>query len=114
MVYQKNMQENQELQESYESIVNSITDKIVNGTEINQDIIEKSTETLNENRINRIRNNKNQGMLFFKDEGARMIYDQLINLSKMLPESEFDKVAQGIVNGYNYQKDKGEKDGEIK
>ena len=108
---------NPELQTSYDNISHSIIDNIINGTEINQSLIDSNMSVLNENRRSKIlESNKKSGHLIgFRDKTSQVIYRQLCSLSRKLPKSQLDIVAEGLVNATNEELiSKGEKNEEIK
>lgn len=105
--------ENEQIQESYENISESIIENIINGTEINEELMESATAFLDEDRKKRVRekNEKSGHLIWIKDKTTRLIYEQLVDLSKKLPQSQLDIVTQGLVNAANKEYNKGERDG---
>ena len=112
----KSKKENEQIQESYENISRSIIENIINGTEIDEELMESSTAILDEDRKKRVRekNEKSGHLIWIKDKTTRLIYEQLVDLSKKLPQSQLDIVTQGLVNAVNKEYNKGERDGTIK
>ena len=112
----KSKKENEQIKESYENISESIINNIVNGTEIDEKLIESSTAILDENRKKRIReeNRKYGHLVCIEDKTTRIIYEQLVDLSKKLPQSQLDIVTQGLVNAANKEFNKGERYGTSK
>lgn len=112
----KSKKENEQIQESYENISGSIIENIINGTEIDEELMESSTAFLDEDRKKRVReeNEKSGHLIWIKDKTTRLIYEQLVDLSKKIPQSQLDIVTQGLVNAANKEYDKGERDEESK
>lgn len=108
--------ENEQIQRSYENISRGIIENIINGSEIDNEIMESSTKFLDEDRQRRAKeeNKKSNKLIWIKDKTTKLIYEQLIDLSKKLPQSQLDIVKHVLVNAANKEYEKGEKDGEIK
>lgn len=112
----KYKKENSQIQRSYENISRNIIGNIINGSEIDNKIIESSATFLDEDRQKRAReeNKKSNKLIWLKDKTSRVIYEQLTDLSKKLPQRQLDEVTQGLVNAANREYEKGERDGETK
>lgn len=108
--------EDEEYKKCYESIENAIVENVMEGIEIDSGVIEENSIILNERRIKRIRDDikKSGHSIIFTDEITHTVYEQLVNLSKTLPQSELDLVIKSMVTVANKQYSKGEKDGDSK
>lgn len=103
--------------QSYSDIEKSIIDNIINGTQINNTIIEQCVEILNDKRKSNLSQNHKKGsggLIGFKDDATAILYKQLTQLSSKISKSDFDKAVQGIVEAHNLHYTEGVREDNVK